>query len=51
VPATKIPDGEYHTYDLGAHKLTPQMYIWVAPVENKDNVQAIWIDRMWLLRE
>ena len=51
VPAAKISDGEYQTYDLGAHKLTPQMYIWVAPVENKDHVQAIWIDRMWLVQE
>ncbi|MBN1341395.1 MAG: DUF4838 domain-containing protein [Phycisphaerae bacterium] len=51
VQASQIVDDAYHTYDLGVCKLTPEMYIWVAPVVNKENVQAIWVDRMWLVRE
>ena len=31
--------------------MTDRMYLWVAPVENPNNVKAIWVDRMWLVRE
>jgi uncharacterized protein DUF4838 len=51
VSAAQVADDEYHVYDLGIEKLTEQMYIWVAPVENPSNVKAIWVDRMWLVRE
>ncbi len=51
VSAAQIPDDAYHVYDLGAHKLTDRMYIWVAPAKNEKNVRAVWVDRMWLIRE
>ncbi len=43
--------GEYRVYDLGAHKLTPEMYAWVAPAKNPDDVKGVWVDRIWLVRE
>jgi hypothetical protein len=51
VSAAQIADGEYHIYDLGAQKLSDRMYVWVAPVKNEKNVKAVWVDRMWLVRE
>ncbi len=41
---------EYHLFDLGVHQLDNNMYIWVAPPERPDDVQAIFIDRIYLLR-
>ncbi len=49
VSAAQITDDEYHAYDLGAHKLTPHMYVWVAPAKNEKNIKAVWVDRMWLV--
>jgi hypothetical protein len=38
--ATKMPpefgDGKYHIIDLGAHPLSYDHYVWVAPVNNSD---------------
>ena len=51
VSTQEIPDSGYHVYDLGAHKLTERMYVWVAPVKNEKNVKAVWVDRIWLVRE
>lgn len=41
----------YHLLDLGVHTLTPGMYIWIAPLSNPDEVDAVYIDRIILVRE
>jgi hypothetical protein len=41
----------YHLLDLGVHTLTPGMYIWIAPLNNPDQVEAVYIDRIILVRE
>lgn len=43
-------DGEYHKVDLGAHELTSEMYIWLAPPGNADLVNAVYVDRIMLER-
>jgi len=42
-------DGEYHLVDLGAHTLTPGIYIWVTSVNNPA-VSAVYVDRIILIR-
>jgi hypothetical protein len=44
-------DGKYRTYDLGVHPLRPGMYFWVAPPENAEAVQAVYVDRVFWVRE
>jgi hypothetical protein len=42
---------EYKTFDLGTIDLTPQMYFWAAPMNNPDKVSAVYVDRVFLVRE
>lgn len=51
VPVSEMKDGAYKTIDLGAHALTPEMYIWVAPLNNPGVVSGIYVDRMFGVRE
>lgn len=51
VATAQIADANYHVYDLGVHKLTDRMYVWVAPVQNETNVKIVRVDRMWLVQE
>jgi len=44
-------DGEYRTYDLGAHEMKAGVYVWVAPMNNPDAVEAVFVDRMFFVRE
>lgn len=46
-----VADGEYHEHDLGVHALRPGMYFWVAPMGNADEVEAVYADRIFLVRE
>jgi len=46
-----IEDAQYHTYDLGVHTLTDGMYFWVAPMKNPDQVEAVYVDRIFCMRE
>ncbi len=43
--------GGYHTIDLGAHKLTPDCYLWVAPPNRPGEVDAVYVDRFFFVRE
>ncbi|MDY0170338.1 MAG: DUF4838 domain-containing protein [Thermoguttaceae bacterium] len=46
-----IRGSQYHTIDLGVHALTPQMYIWGAPVvRDPAEVEAVYVDRVFLKR-
>jgi hypothetical protein len=51
VPLEQAGDGEYHTYDLGAHELRGGMYFWLAPVNNPDQVEGVYTDRIFMVRE
>lgn len=46
-----VGDGEYHTIDLGVHALRGGMYFWVAPMNNPEQVQAIYTDRIFIVNE
>jgi hypothetical protein len=41
----------YQTIDLGVHALHSGMYFWVAPPKRPDDVTAVWVDRMFLVRQ
>lgn len=42
--------GEYRTLDLGVYTIPPNAYVWVAPVNNPDQVEAVYVDRMFFVR-
>lgn len=39
----------YHQIDLGTFELTPTMTFWAAPVNSPDNVEALYVDRLYAL--
>lgn len=41
----------FQTFDLGVHDLHSEMYFWVAPPKRPDDVTAVWVDRIFLIRE
>ncbi|NLX54905.1 MAG: DUF4838 domain-containing protein [Planctomycetaceae bacterium] len=43
--------GAYHTFDLGTQHLKDGMYFWIAPMKNPDQVDAVYTDRIFLVRE
>jgi hypothetical protein len=51
VACESIADDQYHVYKLGTTKLHGDVYLWVAPPSNPDNVKAVWVDRFWLVKE
>ncbi len=42
---------EYHVFDLGSHSLSNSMYVWAAPPKRPSEVQSVYIDRIFLVRE
>ena len=42
---------QYRPFDLGVHELRRSMYFWVAPRSNPDEVQAVYVDRILLVRQ
>lgn len=52
VHCADIPDADYHTYDLGVYdSLAGWIHLWIAPGNNPENVEAVWVDRAWLVVE
>ncbi len=43
--------GKYHTIDLGVHQLTGDCYLWVAPPERPGDVDAVYVDRFFFVRQ
>jgi hypothetical protein len=41
----------YQVIDLGTHALHGEMYLWVAPPKRPGEVTAVYVDRMFLVRE
>lgn len=50
-PVADVSDGEYHVFDLGPHELNGGIYVWVAPPKRPGEVQAVYVDRVYLVRE
>ncbi len=51
VPIAEVAGKDYKTVDLGTHQLSPGMYFWAAPVNNPDQVDAVYVDRFFMVRE
>ncbi len=51
VEAKDVADADYHVYEVATAALHARMYLWVAPPGNPENVQAVWVDRFFLVRE
>jgi hypothetical protein len=49
--AADMPDGEWQTVELGS--VTPQQgqYAWTAPPQNGENVEWVYVDRFYLVKE
>jgi hypothetical protein len=43
--------GPYRTIDLGAHPIHGGLYVWVAPPKRPGEVTAVYVDRIFLVRE
>ncbi len=43
--------GGYKTYDLGAHDLSQKTNVWVAPPKRKGEVDGVYIDRIFFVKE
>lgn len=46
-----LTSDQYEVYKIGSARLHDQVYAWVAPPKNPDNVKAVWVDRIWLVKE
>jgi hypothetical protein len=42
---------EYHTIDLGVHQLTDDCYLWVAPPQRPGEIEAVYVDRFFFVRQ
>ena len=42
---------EYRVFDLGLHPLGPTMYAWVAPPQRPGEITAVYVDRMFFIRQ
>ncbi len=51
VPVADVSNGEYRVFDLGTHDVDGGIYVWVAPTARPDEVQAIYVDRVYMIRE
>ena len=51
VPIAEVADGQYQEIDLGVHELTRGMYFWAAPVNNPDEVEGVYVDRIYCVKE
>ncbi len=43
-------DGAYHSIDLGRQSIPPGAYVWIAPCNNPDQMEAVYIDRIFFIR-
>ena len=42
---------DYKTFDLGAHDLSQGAQVWIAPPKRKGEVQGVYVDRIYFIRE
>ncbi|MDR2757004.1 MAG: DUF4838 domain-containing protein, partial [Planctomycetaceae bacterium] len=51
IPVSEISGTEYHWVDAGSIALKPGHYLWFAPPKRPDEVDAVYIDRIVVVRE
>ena len=51
VTVQQATGSDYHVYDLGTHLLSGSMYVWVAPPKRPGEVQSVYVDRVFMIRE
>ena len=51
VMCADVESDGYVTHEVGTFPLHAGMYLWVAPPANPDNVEAVWVDRFWVVRK
>jgi len=51
VQCADVEGSDYYVYEIATTQLSSSAYIWVAPGENGENVEAIFVDRMFLVRQ
>ena len=47
----QLAGSEYRVLDLGTHELSGGMYFWAAPPERPGEVQHVYVDRVFLIRQ
>lgn len=50
VKCADIADEQYHVYKLGAFTPSAPHYFWASAAGNGANVEAVWVDRFFLVR-
>ncbi|MDR2114777.1 MAG: DUF4838 domain-containing protein [Planctomycetaceae bacterium] len=51
IPVSEISGAEYHWVDLGTIALKPEFNFWFAPPKRPNEVDAVYIDRIVVVRE
>ena len=51
ISVRELSGAKYRVFDLGVHKLNAGMNFWCAPPKRPGKVQAVYIDRIYLIRE
>ncbi len=51
VPIAQAGGSAYRVLDLGVQSLKPGCYVWVAPLNNPEAVDAVYVDRLFLVKE
>ena len=51
VPVTEIADSTYHAIDLGRVEIKPGRSFWAAPPERPGDVQAVFVDRVIVIKD
>ena len=51
LPVVDIKGPDYRIIDLGVYELKPTMYLWFAPPKRPGEVEAVYIDRVYFIRE
>lgn len=51
VSVEQVNGSSYQQFDLGVHKLDGNMYVWVAPPKRPGEVQAVYVDRIYFIRD
>lgn len=50
VPIEECGGGEYGEFDLGAVSFANGMYLWVCPLKNPEQMEAVYVDRVFFVR-
>ena len=49
IDASRVADGEYHTFAIPMDELRPHMYFWLSPAGNP-NIKHIYVDRIFFIK-